>query len=402
MVSRKNNRKRKTKKNRRRLGKGDNIILILTALMVVFGAMMIFDASMYVADQVFLDRFHFLYLHLIWLVLGSIISVVIYFWDYHKILKLAAPSLVVVIFLLVLVLVAGNEINGSRRWFSLGGVINIQPAELAKVAIILYLASWLSKQKYDYKNLELSFKKGIVKHLINFSAVVGLVAFLIILEPDLGTTLIICLTAFLMFLISGETRIHTIGTLIAAFFIGIPLGALATIIEPYRLERMKTYLKLLFEGKVADPRGSGYQIQQILIGIGSGGFFGKGFGQSRQRFGYLVENTAFTDSTFAILLEELGFIGGSILVIAWLIFFLRGFKIAQNAPDKEGRLLAMGIVTWLTLQAFFNMGANVGLIPLTGIPLPFFTYGGSSTLVSFIGIAILLNISRHTNINGKV
>ena len=268
------------------------------------------------------------------------------------------------------------------------------------MAVILYLASWLSKQKFDYKNLELSFKKGIIKHLTNFSAIVGLVAFLIVLEPDLGTALIICITAFLMFLISGETRTHTYGTLIAAVIIGLPLGVIATVFEPYRLERIKTYLKLLFEGNVVDPRGSGYQIQQILIGIGSGGFFGKGFGQSRQRFGYLVENTAFTDSTFAILLEELGFIGGTILVIAWLIFFLRGFKIAQNAPDKEGRLLAMGIITWLTLQAFFNMGANVGLIPLTGIPLPFFTYGGSSTLVSFIGIALLLNISRFSKING--
>ena len=402
MVSRRKKGNTKKRKITKRLGKGDNIILILTALMIVFGAMMIFDASMYIADQVFLDRFHFLSLHLLWLVLGSIVATVIYFWDYHKILKLAVPSLVIVIILLITVLLLGDEINGSRRWFSFGGILNIQPAELAKIGIILYLASWLSKQKFDYKNLELSFKKGIIKHLVNFSAIVGLVAFLIILEPDLGTTLIICITAFLMFLISGETRTHTYGTLIAAVIIGLPLAGIATVIEPYRLERIKTYLKLLFEGSVVDPRGSGYQIQQILIGIGSGGFFGKGFGQSRQRFGYLVENTAFTDSTFAILLEESGFIGGSILVIGWLIFFLRGFKIAQNAPDKEGRLLAMGVVIWLTLQAFFNMGANVGLIPLTGIPLPFFTYGGSSTLVSFIGIAILLNISRHTNINGKI
>jgi cell division protein FtsW len=213
--------------------------------------------------------------------------------------------------------------------------------------------------------------------------------------------MVICATAFLMFLISGENRVHTVGTVVSAIVLGVPLATIAAIIEPYRLQRVQTYLNLLFNGTVVDPRGSGYQMQQILIGIGSGGFFGKGFGQSRQRFGYLVENTAFTDSTFAILLEELGFLGGSILVFAWILFFLRGFKIAQSAPDKEGRLLAMGIVIWLTLQAFLNMGANVGLIPLTGMPLPFFTYGGSSTLVTLAGVAILLNISRFTKLNGK-
>jgi cell division protein FtsW len=399
MVSR--SKKRKKKNLKKRLNSGDKIILTLTILMVVFGAMMIFDASMYVADQVFSNKYHFLFLHLQWLIIGIVIAVFIYFWDYHKILKLAVPGLIIVIILLVLVLVAGEEINGAKRWFSLGGIGNIQPAEFAKLAIILYLASWLSKQKFKYKTLTSAFKDGFGKHLLNFGAILGIIAILIILEPDLGTTMVLCATAFLMFLISGENRVHTIGTVISAIVIGIPLVTVAAIIEPYRLQRVQTYLNLLFNGTVADPRGSGYQMQQILIGIGSGGFFGKGFGQSRQRFGYLVENTAFTDSTFAILLEELGFLGGSILVFAWILFFLRGFKIAQNAPDKEGRLLAMGIIIWLTLQAFLNMGANVGLIPLTGMPLPFFTYGGSSTLVTLAGVAILLNISRFTKTNGK-
>jgi cell division protein FtsW len=335
------------------------------------------------------------------LILGVVIATAIYFWDYHKILKLSVPSLIVVLFLLLLVLITGEEINGSKRWFSLGRIGNIQPAEFAKVAVILYLSSWLSKQKFKYKTITSAFQDGFGKHLLNFGAIVGSIALLIILEPDLGTTMIICVTAFFMFLISGENRVHTAGTVITAIVLGLPLASIAAIIEPYRLERVKTYLDLILKGDITDPKGSGYQIQQILIGIGSGGFFGKGFGQSRQRFGYLVENTAFTDSIFAIILEELGFLGGSILVFAWLFFFLRGFKIAQNAPDKEGRLLAMGIVIWLTIQAFLNMGANVGLIPLTGMPLPFFTYGGSSTLVTLIGVAILLNISRFTKLNGK-
>ena len=174
------------------------------------------------------------------------------------------------------------------------------------------------------------------------------------------------------------------------------LGVIAIIIEPYRIERIKTYFNLILNGEVADPRGTGYQMQQILIGIGSGGLFGKGFGQSRQRFGYLVENTAFTDSTFAVLLEEMGLLGGAAIIIAWIIFLWRGFKIALSATDKEGQYLATGITIWLSSQAFLNMAANVGLVPLTGIPLPFLTYGGSSTIVTIMAFALLLNVSRFT------
>jgi cell division protein FtsW len=400
MVSR-NKSKKKRKNSNKRLGSGDKIIIILTILMIAFGAMMIFDASMYVADQLKGEKFYFVIRHLQWLGLGIVVALFIYYWDYHKILKLAIPGLILTIFLLVFVLIVGDESNGAKRWFSIGTFGTMQPAEFAKLAMILYLSSWLSTQKFKYKSLTSAFQDGFGKHLLNFGVIIGSIAILIILEPDLGTTMVIVITAFLMFLMSGENRVHTAGTIITAAVIGVPLAAIAAVMEPYRLERVKTYLDLMLTGNITDPRGSGYQMQQILIGVGSGGFFGKGFGQSRQRFGYLVENTAFTDSTFAILLEELGFIGGSILVFAWLFFFLRGFKIAQNAPDKEGRLLAMGIVVWLTVQAFLNMGANVGLIPLTGMPLPFFTYGGSSTLVTLAGIAILLNISRFTNKNGN-
>ena len=224
----------------------------------------------------------------------------------------------------------------------------------------------------------------------------GIVALLIMLEPDLGTTMIIGLTSFTMFFVAKNGWDHTKYTLGSLLLLSTPLVAIATILAPYRLGRMRTYLDLLLTGEISDPRGDGYQMQQILIGIGSGGFLGKGFGQSRQRYGYLVENTAFTDSIYAIILEELGFLGGTILVIAWLVFLWRGFKIANNAPDKQGKLLATGVTIWLTLQALLNMGANTGLIPLTGIPAPLLSYGGSSTIVTFIGIGILLNISKHS------
>ncbi len=389
-------RKTTTKKNILKGHNPDSIILYFTIFMAIFGAIMIFDASVYQANTVFQDQFYFLKSQLIWLLIGAIPATIIYFWDYHKLLKFSLPILLLTILLLFGVLIFGDVINGSRRWFAIGSLPQIQPAEFAKISIILYLSSWLAKQDYTYKNFKSALQRGFIKNLISFSAILGIVALLILLEPDLGTTMILCITAFAMFLIAGNDRIHTISSL-AAILLLVPLAVLAAILEPYRLKRVQTFLNLLLTGEVADPKGSGYQMQQILIGIGSGGFFGKGFGQSRQRFGYLVENTAFTDSIFAVVLEELGFLGGTLIIISWLVFLWRSLNIANNAPDKEGKLLASGIGIWLTCQAFLNIAANVGLIPLTGMPLPLLTYGGSSTIVTLIGIAILLNVSRYTN-----
>lgn len=359
---------------------------------------MIFDASVYQATTIFKDQFHFLKLQSVWLVIGAIPSLLLYFWDYKKFSKLALPALAVTIGLLVAVLIFGEEINGARRWLSIGPV-EIQPAEFTKIILIIYLSSWLSKREYTYKDISSAIQGGFLKNLGGFLAILGTIFLLILFEPDLGTTIIITLTSFLMFLMAGENKTHTLGSL-AVILLIIPIVILAAILEPYRLKRVQTFLTLLLTGEVADPRGSGYQMQQILIGIGSGGLLGKGFGQSRQRFGYLVENTAFTDSIFAVVLEELGLIGGVLLILAWLVFLWRGIKISIGAPDKQGRLLASGITIWLVLQALMNMAANVGLIPLTGIPTPFLTYGGSSTIVTLMGIAILLNVSKYSA-NGK-
>ena len=362
---------------------------------------MIFDASVYQANTVFHDQFYFLKSQLVWIIFGTIPAVMIYYWDYRKILKLSLPILIGVIILLILVLVFGEAINGSKRWFSLGPLPQIQPAEFAKIAIILYLSSWLAKKDYSYKDLKSAFREGFARNFAGFIIILASIAVLILLEPDLGTTMIICITSFAMFLIAGEDKIHTLGSLLV-IFLSIPLAILAAVLEPYRLQRVTTFLNLLITGEVADPKGSGYQMQQILIGIGSGGLFGKGFGQSRQRFGYIVENTAFTDSIFAVILEELGLLGGTIIILSWLLFLWRGLKIALSAPDKQGKLLASGITLWLVLQAIMNMAANVGLMPLTGIPSPFLTYGGSNSIVTLIGIGILLNISKYSiKENGK-
>ncbi len=201
----------------------------------------------------------------------------------------------------------------------------IQPAEFAKLAIVMYFASWFSKKEYSYTKFEDSIKKGFLKILVPFLAILGLVALLIVFEPDLGTAMIICVTAFIMLFLSGKDNAHRVGSLgiIPLIFL---LGVIAILLEPYRMSRIQTFLNLILKGEVADPQGTGYQMQQILIGIGSGGLLGKGFGQSRQRFGYLVENTAFTDSTFAVLLEEFGLLGGAIIVISWVFFSGEGSK----------------------------------------------------------------------------
>ncbi len=380
--------------------KPDLLILGFAILMTLFGAMMIFDASVYKANTIFQDQFYFLKLQVLWIVIGGILATVIYFIDYRKILKLSLPLLIITVVLLITVLIIGEVTNGSKRWISLGPLPPIQPAEIAKLTMIFYLSNWISKRTYKYSSLKSAIKEGVLKNLFSFVAILLVVAFLIILEPDLGTTVIIFLTSFAMFLMAGNDKTHLLWSITTILFI-LPIGILAIILEPYRLERVKTFFSMIITGDVADPRGSGYQMQQILIGIGSGGLLGKGFGQSRQRFGYLVENTAFTDSIFAIVLEELGLLGGAVIILAWLVFLWRGIRVALNAPDREGRLLAGGITIWLVLQTLLNIAANVGLVPLTGIPIPFLTYGGSSTIVTLIGIAILLNISRFTKVNEK-
>jgi cell division protein FtsW len=377
----------------------DKGLLLFSVIMMVFGLIMIFDASVYVANQNFNDQFYFLKLQLVWILIGLGPAIFLYFFDYRKLTKLAVPALAVVIALLIGVLIFGNEIYGAKRWFAIGP-LPIQPAEFAKPVVILYLASWLAKERKTYKTFGEAFRHDFLSKLARFIAILGAILLLVVLEPDLGTTVIIAVTAFAMFFISGSDFAHTVGS-IGVFILMTLMGVLAAVLAPYRFERVKTFLHLLFKGEVDDPRGSGYQIQQILIGIGSSGFWGKGFGQSRQRFGYLVENTAFTDSIFAVVLEELGFIGGIIMVLFWMVFLWKGLQISQRAPDRQGQLIAAGITIWLAIQAFMNMAANVGLVPLTGIPLPFLTYGGSNTVVTMAAIAILLNISRFTTPSAK-
>jgi cell division protein FtsW len=310
-----------------------------------------------------------------------------------------------VLIVLVAVLIFGKNVNGATRWIEIRG-IPIQPTEFLKPAIILFLASWLSREDKSTMDLVRAHSlKEIAqtrfgKNMIIFFFVLAFTLVLIILEPDLGTAMIVGITSVAIFFIAGRDAVQRLWTTAVLALFGV-LGAFAAVLESYRIKRFLTFIDLIRTGEVTNPRTDGYQMSQILMGIGSGGFLGIGFGQSIQRFGYLVENTAFTDSIYAVILEELGMLGGIVIIFAWLIFLQRGAAIALKAPDRLGQLLGAGITLWLVLQAFINMSANVGLMPLTGIPLPLLSYGGSSTLVTFTGIAILLNIARITNLSNK-
>lgn len=390
-------------------GSPDYLLIILTAIFLVFGLIMIFEASIFNADEIFNDRFYFVKQQVLWIALGIAAGMVFYFWDYHKFSKLVLPAMIGTVMLLILVLIIPETpadvscglicvkaANGAKRWIYAGG-IPIQPAELVKPVFILYLCSWLSKDRKGFKNFKEALRYHFVYELGAFLVLLGLIGGLIIMEPDLGTTIIICFVAFVVYFTSGNDFIHVLGSGLIMFVGGL-LGTLAAVLETYRFNRIKTFTELFVTGEVSDPRGTGYQIQQILIGIGSGGFWGKGFGESRQRFGYLVENTAFTDSIFAIILEELGMIGGIMLILMFLVFLARSYRVAVKAPDKLGKLLAGGIGLWIVTQAFMHMAANVAMMPLTGVPLTFFTYGGSSIIVALMGVGMLLNVSRQVDI----
>ena len=352
--------------------KPDVFLLVLTCFLTVFGIIMVGDASVVEAYRDFGDKFYYLKLQAQWVGLGMLGLFGGLFFNLQKLKKLAFPLLLITIIFLILVLIPGVGIKalGAKRWLGLGS-FRFQPSELAKFTFILWTAAFLSNKKKT----------------LPFLGVLGLLGGLIILQPDLGTTIILVSSGLIIYFAS-EAPIWEIGIL---GIFGI-LGGLGLIFSsPYRKERFLTFLN---PGR--DPLGASYHIRQILIALGSGGILGVGLGQSRQKYEYIPMAT--TDSVFAIIAEEVGFIGAMILVSLFLVFIWRGLKIAKEAPDEFSRLLAVGITSWIGFQALLNFGAMTALIPLTGIPLPFISYGGSSLVLSLLTIGILGNISRYKTI----
>ena len=349
--------------------KPDAKLLAIVFFLGVMGLIAVADASAPQALNVFSDKFYFVKQQAVWFVVGVIalfvVSKVHYsFWE-----KIALPLFIFSLILLLAVLFPqiGSKALGARRWIFIGPV-SIQPSEVVKLALVVYLAKVAAKNK----------------GLMSFFLPLGLVAFLVMLQPDLGTTMVISVAAMAQIFVSG---INVFKFLLAVLG-GGALSFLAIILSPYRKERLLTFLM-----QSQDPLGRDYHIRQILLALGSGGIFGVGLGQSRQKYLFLPE--AATDSIFAIIAEEVGFVGSVVLIGIFAVFVYRGLKIANAAPDTFSRILSLGIVAWIGGQIFFNISSMVALTPLTGVPLPFFSYGGSSLVMVLTATGILLNVSRH-------
>lgn len=346
----------------------DLLIALLVLGLVAFGLIMVFDASVVEAYNQFGDKFFFLKKQAVWAGIGFFLMSVITFLPISLIKKNSHLAFGAAIALLFLVLIPGvsDRVQGARRWISLMG-FTLQPSELAKLATVVYLPSWLVKHQ----------------RLGPFLILLALLLVLIMLEPDMGTAIVITGIAFCVYFISGAAMKH----ILAIGAVGLALGLLLIIASPYRRERLLTFIN-----PTQNTSGSSYHIRQVLIGIGSGGLTGTGIGRSRQKYQYLPEAT--TDSIFAVIGEEIGFIGSSLVLLALLTLIMRSFQVTLSLDDHYLRLLASGVSMWITLQTVLNLSAMVALIPLTGVPLPFVSYGGSALISTLMGIGLLLNVSR--------
>jgi cell division protein FtsW len=308
-----------------------------------------------------------------WLVIGTIGFLISSKIPYRFWYRMAVPALIGTLLLLIAVFLPGIGVHalGANRWVNFGFFV-LQPAELAKLVMVLYLSAWFSKQEKS--------------RLGAFLLLLGMVAGLVILEPDLGTTIVIVCISLWLYFFSGAPLVH-FGFLVPLVMVAVIVLAVAS---PYRAQRIMTFMN-----PEHDPQGSSYQIRQVLLGLGSGGWSGVGIGKSRQKYEYLPE--ANTDAILAIIGEEVGFVGTAMVVFGFLFIVSRGYRIAARTKDTFGRLVALGISSWVASQACINISAMVALVPLTGVPLPFVSYGGSSMILLLFAMGIVNNISTYRN-----
>ncbi|WP_246317495.1 putative lipid II flippase FtsW [Paenibacillus agri] len=387
------NRKGKTnaKVNLPKRGTPDFLLLILTLLLVGFGLIMVFSAS----SSLFFknDPLYFVKRQIIWVVLGLFAMFVTMNIHYSKFKKWYAPMFLVTLVLLLFVAFT-ERINGASSWLNIMG-LGIQPTELAKISIILYLAALITKKGERLRDLRTGY--------IPVMVIVGIVAGLIMMQPDLGSCMILVATSGLVIYTGGASMKHILGSIaLLVLGVGIVLGAKAAIdslsppsgqvaaTQDYKKGRIDAFLDPF---EVAE--GSGFNILQSLTALGEGGISGSGLGQSVQKLHYLRYPQ--TDFIFAVIGEELGFIGTSIFLLLYLFFLWRGIMIALRCTDPFGTLVGIGVMGMIAIQAFVNIGGVTKTIPLTGVTLPFISYGGSSLLMTMMSMGIMLSISRETN-----
>ncbi|MFH0779503.1 MAG: putative lipid II flippase FtsW [Parcubacteria group bacterium] len=367
-------------KKKSNLGSPDYALIIAFGFLILFGLLMLTSAGAADGYQKFNDSYHFIKHQIIHGLLPGLALFFIFARINYRIWKkFTMPLLFLSLILLIIVFIpgVGATYGTAKSWINIGQ-FSFQPSELVKLTFLLYLATWLEKRgTQGVKDLYYGF--------MPFLFLIGIISGLMLLQPDLGTLAIIIFISVAVFFASGAKLKHVIGLLIAG------AGAIYLLIlkSPYRAARLTTFLH-----PELDPQGIGYHINQAFLAIGSGGWSGRGFGMSRQKFQYLPEATG--DSIFAILAEEMGFIVCLIFLGLLIFLMLRIFKIAKNAPDPFGRLLAVGIASWFIFQSFFNICSMIGLMPMTGVPLPFISYGGSALAVGLAAIGLLVNISKQT------
>jgi cell division protein FtsW len=355
----------------------DLAFLFTTLALLAYGLTVLYSAS---TVQSFADFGNTSYYIVHQVLYGAVIGLIAMYicakMDYHIWQKCLPFLIFISLFLLMLVKVPGFGFasGGAARWIKFGPV-SFQPAELAKLVIILYLAGWVEKKRGTLND----FYYGLLPSL----CIIALFGALILWQPDFGTMLVLILVSFFMLFAAGINWKYFFYSFIAGFM------ALYVFIkiEPYRVKRLATFLN-----PALDPKGISYQINQALLAIGSGGLFGFGYGLSRQKHNYLP--AVLNDSIFAVFAEELGFFRVLAALALFIFFALKGFQIARNAPDTFGQMLALGITSWITLQALINIAAILNLLPLTGIPLPFFSYGSTALIANLAAVGIVLNISR--------
>ncbi len=356
----------------------DYVFLILLGILLGIGLIMLWSASTVESQQHF-GNFTYYFTHQLFygIAIGLVVMYVLSRIDYHVWKKFIPFALAGTFLALILVKVPdiGFTANGATRWIHFGPIF-FQPAEAAKLALIMYLAGWMSERDHH---------KGFLHSVFPPVVIISLYCAMILWQPDLGTMISLGLTAAIMLFVGGIQL---------KYFVRLAAGAIVLMLgfiklEPYRVQRITAFLN-----HQVDPLGIGYQINQALIAIGSGGWFGYGYGHSRQKYSYLPE--ALNDSIFAIMAEELGFVRVLIILLIFIAFIVRGIQISLRAPDLFGKMLAVGVIASIGAGVVVNIGAITGLMPLTGIPLPFFSYGSSAMIVTLAGCGIVLNISRQS------
>lgn len=355
------------------------MLLVAAAMLVITGLLAVYSASYAVGYREYGDTNYFVARQAVFALAGVAAMAVFMRMDYARLRTLSVPMLLAALFGLLAVLVPGIGVarNGAARWLDFGPVA-VQPSEFAKLAVIIYISAWLASRGQQISRFSIGF--------VPFVLLLGVVGGLVIAEPDMGTTIIVLLVASTLFFVAGAPLTH-LGLLIA---VGGMISYIVVNQKGYQMDRLVSFMD-----PASDPQGSGFQILQLLIALGSGGPLGLGWSESRQKFFYVPGSH--TDGVFAILGEELGFVGLLVILALFAFFIYRALRVTLRSRDRFAMLLGIGIISWLSFQTLINIGGITRTIPLTGVPLPFLSYGGSSLVMVLAAVGVLLSISRYSS-----